>query len=243
MEAFTFRNIDDVRAIEAVPIEERVTTNSTYELLTKGAAIDPDAVALYFLLSGEIWESPIEVTYKQFHRADYPVSQPVQRPRRGSARMWSHTSSQTCLKPLLLWGAEAAGIANPINPMLEPAQIRDIMNAAKTKVLVALGEYPGSEIWTKVDSIRKEIPTLEAVVQVMGASNEAEGIYGYDEVIEKYGADNLDSLRSIEPDEVCSMYHTGGTTGTPKLAMRTHMNEMFSAFGAPSGLPCTPARQ
>ncbi len=135
-----------------------------------------------------------------------------------------------------LWGAETAGIANPINPMLEPSQIRDIMNSAGTKMLVTLGEYPGTEIWPKVESIRSEIPTLEAVVQVMGASNEAEGIYGYEEVIDRYGGDKVDGSRCIEPDEVCSMYHTGGTTGTPKLAMRTHMNEMFSALGCSIGL-------
>jgi fatty-acyl-CoA synthase len=35
---------------------------------------------------------------------------------------------------------------------------------------------------------------------------------------------------------VCSLYHTGGTTGTPKLAMRTHMNEMFSALMCGLGL-------
>jgi len=110
------------------------------------------------------------------------------------------------------------------------------MNGAKTKVLVALGEYPGSEIWPKVEAIRGEVPTLKAVVRVMGASDEAEGIYGYDEVIDKYNADKLDSDRAIEPDEICSLYHTGGTTGTPKLAMRTHMNEMFSAMGCSLGL-------
>jgi fatty-acyl-CoA synthase len=230
MEALTLRNIDDVRAIEAVPIEERVTTNSTYELLTKGAAIDPDAVALYFLLSGEMWESPIEVTYRQFLARITQSANLFTDLGVGPRDVVTYILPNLPQTHFSLWGAETAGIANPINPMLEPTQIRDIMNAAKTKVLVALGEYPGSEIWPKVDTIRREIPTLEAVVQVMGASNEAEGIYGYDEVIDKYGADKLDSRRSIEPDEVCSMYHTGGTTGTPKLAMRTHMNEMFSAF-------------
>ncbi len=38
-----------------------------------------------------------------------------------------------------LWGAEAAGIANPINPMLEPKAIVDICSTVKTKVLVTLG--------------------------------------------------------------------------------------------------------
>jgi len=236
MEEITIRNIDDIRAIESVPMEERVTTNSTYELLTKGASIDPDAVALYFLMTGEMWESPVEVTYKQFLGRITQSANLFTDLGVGPRDVVTYILPNLPQTHFSLWGAEAAGIANPINPMLEPTQIRDIMNAAKTKVLVALGEYPGSDIWPKVDSIRKEIPTLEAVVQVMGATNEAEGIYGYDEVIDKYGADKLDYDRSVEPDEVCSMYHTGGTTGTPKLAMRTHMNEMFSAMACSLGL-------
>lgn len=236
MEEIPFRDIDDIRAIEAVALEERVTTKSTYDLLSKGAAIDPEAVALYFLLSGEMWESPVEVTHKQLLARITQSANLFTDLGVGPRDVVTYILPNLPQTHFSLWGAEAAGIANPINPMLEPAQIRDIMNAARTKVLVTLGEYPGSEIWPKVNAIRKDVTTLEAVVQVMGASNEAEGIYGYDEVIDKYCADKLDSRRSIEPDEVCSMYHTGGTTGTPKLAMRTHMNEMFSAFGCSIGL-------
>ncbi len=236
MEDVPIRNMDDIKAIESIPLEERFTANSTYELISRGAAIDPDKVVLYFLMSGEAWDAPIEVTYRQFlgritQAANLFVDLGV-----GPEKVVTYILPNLPQTHYSLWGAETAGIANPINPMLEPRQIRDIMNAAKTKVLVTLGEYPGTDIWAKVDSIRREIPTLEAVVQVMGASNEAEGIYGFEEVIEKYGADKVDGGRSIAPDEVCSMYHTGGTTGTPKLAMRTHMNEMFSAFGCSIGL-------
>ncbi len=224
-----FRNIDDVKAIESVPLEERVPTRSTYEMIQRGAERDPDAIALRFLLSGEMWEKPIEVSYRQF------LSRVTQ-----SANLFHDLGVGprdvvTYLLPNLpqthfaLWGAEAAGIANPINPMLEPAQIRDIMVSAKTKVLVALGEYPGSDIWPKVEAIRKEVPTLASIVRVMGASDEAQGILGYDEVIDRYDPERFASGRSIDSGDVCSMYHTGGTTGTPKLAMRTHMNEMFSA--------------
>ena len=59
MEEIIIRNIDDIKAVESVPLSERVTTESTYELLGKGAAIDPDAVALHFLMSGEMWNSPV----------------------------------------------------------------------------------------------------------------------------------------------------------------------------------------
>ncbi len=239
MKEVIIRNIDDIKAVESVPLEDRVKWQSTYDLLTQGAAIDPDAVALHFLTSGEMWESPTEITYRQLLARITQSANLFYDLGVGPRDVVTYILPNLPQTHFALWGAEAAGIANPINPMLEPTQIRDIMNAAKTKVLVALGEYPGSDIWQRVDSIRKEIPTLEAIVQVMGSSNEAEGIYGYDEVIDKYNAEGLDSGRSIAPEEICSLYHTGGTTGTPKLAMRTHMNEMFSAVACSLGLGMT----
>jgi fatty-acyl-CoA synthase len=130
----------------------------------------------------------------------------------------------------IFWGAEVAGIINPINPLLEPAMLRDILLAANTKVLVSLGEYPGTDIWEKVMSIRGDLPNVEKIVRVMGPSDEKEGIYGFDEVINNYNADQLDFNRKIDPDDVASILHTGGTTGTPKLAPRTHMNEVSMAF-------------
>ncbi|RJP24485.1 MAG: acyl-CoA synthetase [Candidatus Abyssobacteria bacterium SURF_5] len=235
-EQIVIRNIEDIKNIEKVPLRERVTTNSTYELIQRGAQDNLDTVALYFLMSGETWESPMPITYREFLGRITQTANLLNdlgiRPR----------DVTTFILPNLphthfaIWGGEAAGIVNPINPMLEPAQIRDIMNSAKSKALITLGEYPGSDIWQKVEAIRKEVPTLEAIIRVMGPSDEANGIYGFDEVIEKYNADKLDSGRSFQADEVCSLYHTGGTTGTPKLAMRTHMNEMFSAVVCALGL-------
>jgi fatty-acyl-CoA synthase len=136
----------------------------------------------------------------------------------------------TCRKRISYYGgAEAAGIANPINPLLEAKTIKDICISAKTKVLVTMAEMPGSDMWQKIDSIRKEIPTLEYVVRIMGPSNDAENIIGYDEKIDAYPADKYTFNRDIDPEEIASLYHTGGTTGTPKLARRTHYNEVVMA--------------
>jgi fatty-acyl-CoA synthase len=224
------RNIDDIRTIESVPLEERIPTKSTYELIRSGGERNPDATAMYFLLSGETWNAPIEVSYREFLARMTQSANLFHDLGVGSRDVVTYILPNLPQTHFALWGAEAAGVANPINPLLEPAQIRDIMVSARTKILVALGEHPDSDIWTKVDAIRREVPTLEGIVRVMGSSDEPQGIYGYEELVERYDAEKLDSGRCIEPGEVCSLYHTGGTTGTPKLAQRTHMNEMFSAL-------------
>ncbi len=230
MEKFTIRTLADIEAIEKVPLRERLNVDSTYEFIRRGAQIDPDRVALSFLFSGEAWESPVEVPYKELLAKIHQTANLCRDMGVGPEDVATVLLPNLPQTHYALWGAEAAGIVNPINPMLTPGTIRDICNAARTKILFALGEFPGADIWPKVEAIRSEIPTLEAIVRVMGPSDEANGIYGFEETVERYGRDGLAFDRSIGPDEISSLYHTGGTTGTPKLARRTHFNEVFMAW-------------
>lgn len=229
-ESFTIRGLADIEEIEKIPYTERIKEKSTIELLERGTAVNPEAVAISFLLNGDSYETPIEITHEQLIGKIRQTANMLHDLGIGPEDVVTYILPNIPQTHYVLWGAEAAGIANPINPLLEAATIKDICTAAQTKVLVCLGEFPGSEIWQKVDSIRKDIPTLKTVVRVMGPTDEAENIVGYDEKVETYPADRFAFDRNIQPDDIASLYHTGGTTGTPKLAKRTHFNEVIMSW-------------
>lgn len=215
----------DIEELEKVPFEERMPVQNTYDMICNGAAANPGAPAISFMLSGEQYASPMQVTYAdlmgQIHRtANFFHDLGI-----GPDDVISYLLPNLPHTHYVLWGGEAAGIVNPINPMLEASTIRDICQAAGTKVLVALGELPGVDIWQKAEEIRNDLPDLKAVVRVFGPTDEANGIYGFDESIASYNEKGLDSGRIIAPHDIASLYHTGGTTGTPKLAPHTHYNE------------------
>ncbi|MEW6440343.1 MAG: acyl-CoA synthetase [bacterium] len=224
------RDMRDIREMEQIPLEQRFREKNVYELLVKGSGIDPDRTALSFLLSGDLYEHPVEASYRELIGRVRQTANFFHDLGVGPEDVVTYLLPNLIATHYVLWGAEIAGISNPINPLLEPATIRDICRAARTRVLVALGEVPGSNIWDKVEAIRKEIPTVKSVVRVMGPSDEQQGIYGFEEKIEAYPRDRLSFSREIGPDEISSLYHTGGTTGTPKLARRTHFNEVFMAW-------------
>ncbi|MBS3757413.1 MAG: acyl-CoA synthetase [Desulfobacterales bacterium] len=229
-EAYTIRGLEDIREIEKIPYFERIPEKSTIEILERGAAKHPDKTAISFLLNGDAYDQPMEISYRTlFGRI------------RQAANMFSDlgvgpTDVVTYVLPnipqthYVLWGAEAAGIANPINPLLEAETIRDICKAAETKVLVTMGDVSGVEMWPKIDAIRKQIPTLKYVIQIMGASDAAENIINFDEAVENYATDRFTFDRTIDPEDIASLYHTGGTTGTPKLARRSHYNEVAMSW-------------
>jgi fatty-acyl-CoA synthase len=239
-----------VRAIEAVPFDERIAAVSTYDAIRIGASIDPDAPAIRFLPNADPDEPPVDFPYAQV------LARITQAANAFHALGVGPEDTVSLLLPLLphafhtLYGAEAAGVANPVNPLLEPYQLVEIMKAADTKVLVALGPMPGVDIWEKVQRIRAELPSLAAIVVVNGASvaNAAPPVagdgpgrpprvpdggvplYDFDALLAAQRGDALASGRVFSADDTCAYFHTGGTTGTPKLVRHTHRNQVCQAW-------------
>jgi fatty-acyl-CoA synthase len=129
-----------------------------------------------------------------------------------------------------LWGGEAAGIVNPINPMIEPESIVDIATAVGTKIVVTVGPSLSEEIWSKVERVCGQLPNLKRVLQVGGPGDEAAGILDFDAAMGAQPADRLAFDRRIDPRDTAAWFHTGGTTGSPKLARHTHANEVSNAW-------------
>ena len=233
----------DVRAFEATPYGDRIAATSTYEALRIGSARDPDLPALLFLRNADPEEDPLRVSHREFFGRLTQVANALHGLGVGPNDVVS------LLLPLLpqsfcaLFGAEAAGIANPVNPLLEAAQIADILRAAKTKVLVALGPLPGTEIWSKVEKIRGELPDLKAIVVVHGAADPANGVHAFDALADAQPADRLVSGRVIAPTDTAAYFHTGGTTGMPKLVRHTHANQVYQAWGVNLMMHASPGAQ
>jgi len=226
----TLRTAADLAAFEATPYADRIGAQSTYDALQLGAALDPDAAAIRFLTKADPEETPVTISHGQF------IARVTQ-----SANFFHHlgigaNDVVSLLLPLLpqtffaLFGAQAAGIANPVNPLLSAAQIAQILRAANTRVLVALGPVPGSDIWDKVQQIKAQLPQLKAIVVVHGATDEASAVYNFDEQVGRFAADRLASERRILASDTAGYFHTGGTTGTPKLVRHTHANQVYQAW-------------
>src|SRR6201996_5851079 len=177
-----FADDAEVRAFEQVNYADRVAAASTYEAIKLGAAHDGDARALQFLANAEPTDTPVVIPYRDF------IARVTQAANMFHALGVGPGDVVSFLLPLVpdafvtLFGAEAAGIANPVNPLLEPHQIAEILEAANTKVLVALGPMPGADIWQKIDQVRGQLKHLKAIVQI-GPGDAANGIHSFAELI------------------------------------------------------------
>ncbi|HFB52480.1 MAG TPA: acyl-CoA synthetase, partial [Anaerolineae bacterium] len=161
-----FKNLAEIEAVEQTPLAERNYPPTTYEMLQRGAAVDPNHTALHFFLQGTAFDKPTSYTYRQLMSAITQTANMLHDLGIGKNDVVSMVLPSLPQAHFTIWGGEAAGIVNPINPLLEAQQMADIMNAAETKVLVTLSAFPGVDIWQKVASIADQIPTLETILQV-----------------------------------------------------------------------------
>ncbi len=228
-----------VQAFEATPYDQRIAAASTYAALQRGAAINPDAPAIIFLPNADPDEPGQRISHAQF------MAGVTQAANLFSALGVGPDDVVSVLLPLLpqsffaIFGAEAVGIANPVNSLLEAGQIAEILHAANTRVLVAQG--PGSDIWAKVERIRDRLPQLKAVLVVGGSGPAPEGTLAFDALLAQQPAGQLSSGRQIRASDTAAYFHTGGTTGLPKLVRHSHGNQVYQAWAMALMLQMRPA--
>ena len=232
------RTLADVRYLERTPLHEAMPVHSTYELLRNSAHAFADKVALSFLTSANPDDAPLEWTYAELLAGVHQTANLLHRlgVQPGDAIA---VLLPGCLDyHLALWGGEAAGIVQPLNPLLNDDKLVSLMNASQAKVLIAWGSDDESGIWSKALRIRHLVPTLRTVLRV-APHNEApssagttwpEGVLDFGLLRRQEPSDRLVSGRDILPTDLAAYFHTGGTTGAPKLARHSHGAQVFTAW-------------
>jgi fatty-acyl-CoA synthase len=194
---------------------------SVYSLLVDAAARGPQATAITFLRSME--SEPIRLTHGEFLSRLHRMARLFR--GLGVAR----GDVVTLLVPnipdavVALWAAEAVGIAHPVNTLLRAQDIAAIMRAAGSRVLVALGPQAGSDLWDKAVGAARETPDLRAVVALGEADPGSRYVHLASHLPNEDGP--LDDPPA--PGDIAALFHTGGTSGAPKLARHTHANQVF----------------
>ena len=110
MQELNIKALADIEAYEKVPLEERMTCFNTFDLLRQGAAINPDAVAISFMLSGEAYKEPIEVTYAELMAQITRTANLFHDLGIGPQDVVSYLLPNIPQTHYVLWGAEAAAV-------------------------------------------------------------------------------------------------------------------------------------
>ncbi len=247
---------DDIRVIEETPLDSRITETSTYELVTGAAARDPNGIAVSFQLKGDPKSKVYDWSYRQ-------LEQEVTRAANlfHSLGVAGKASVATLLPNLpetlaSLFAGQTTNIVNPINPLLEPEKIAAILRDSDAKVLVTLRPFPKTDIAERAAEALRLAPNVETVIEVdmlryvtpplswiiplirpkVKAQHNAK-VLDWGKSVAGQPGDRL--TFDIPPggkDRVCAYFHTGGTTGDPKLAQHTIGGILYQSHAVNDGV-------
>lgn len=233
------RSIDDVRRLEQTPLHEALTVRSTYEIFRNAGAAFGNKTALTFLRTADPADEPIRWSYAELLAGIHQTANLLHRLGVGPQDAIAVLLPGCLEYHLALWGGAAAGIVQPLNPLLTDEKLVSLMTAARAKVLIAYGSDDESGMWSKAMRLRGQVPTLQTVLRVAPHDEPAASIIALPEGTADFRAlrasepsGHLVSGRDIAPADIAAYFHTGGTTGAPKLARHSHGAQVFTAWAS-----------
>ena len=148
---------------------------------------------------------------------------------------------------LTILGGAVAGVVNPINPLLNVDQISSILRETNAKLVVTLKAFPKTDVGQKTAEAVAQAPNVKTVLEVdlnryltppkkwlvpllrpkNPVSHNAE-VMDFNEKLSQQ-ATNL-NFEDIQKDRVAALFHTGGTTGMPKVAQHTYSGMIYNGW-------------
>ena len=225
-------------ALERTPLEARDLPPSPYAAIARAAGRFPDRPALTFLESGAPGAAATTLSYRQFLAELHRTANALRRLGVEPGDVVTLLLPNVPEYHPLFWGAQVAGVANPSNPALEVEPLGGLLRSARSSVLVTLSPAAGPDLWAKAAALAGTVPSVRAVVAVDPdrAARPSPPLprlpvpVAYLHELTATQPDTLTFDPSVEPQRVSALFHTGGTTGRPKLAQHTQHNEVFDAW-------------
>jgi len=226
------RTLADIEAIEALPYDDLVPARNLYDLFRATAETVGDRPALTVLRAPDPSDTGVELTHRgllaEITRAANMFHALGLRPGKGVAAFLAPTVPEL---PTLMLGAQVAGVASSINYLLTGEAIADLLRAQAATVLVIPARHLDPTCWNRAEGLLDTVPTLETILVI---GDHTEGRAGHQPLSPRLAAASdaaLDFAPPTDRDTICALFHTGGTTGRPKVVRLTHGNQIHAAFG------------
>ncbi|MCF6443982.1 acyl-CoA synthetase [Nereida sp. MMG025] len=238
----------DIEAINAeMPFEDRGLPETMYQFLTSVK----DRFGQRPAISYQIFSGPNDhaetLTWSEFHAQSVQAANLFRSLGVGETDTVAYVLPNCNETALTLMGGMIAGIVNPINPLLDATQIGAILRETNAKVVVTLKAFPKTDVAQKTAEAVSLAPNVTHVVEV--------DLLRYVTGLKKFiipfirpknrvthNAKVVDFTAAVaaqktEPgfadsqgDRVAAYFHTGGTTGMPKVAQHKYSGMIYNGW-------------
>ena len=247
----TFAGMEDRLAVEAEAAwEERDLPVTLYQMLSETAAKFPDRNAVSFQLLSGPKDKAETLSWRELLEKSCQAANLFRSLGVGENDVVAYVLPNCNETILALLGGAIAGIVNPINPLLEPEQIASILRETNARVVVTLAPFPKTDVAQKVNEAVRHAPNVETVLEVdlnryltppkswivplirpriEGKAEHAHANYlNFNKELSKQP--KTLTFEDSGRDRVAFYFHTGGTTGMPKVAQHKYSGVVYNGW-------------
>jgi len=244
----TFSGVADRDAIEAEqPFAERDLPRTTWALLSHTAERFGNRKAVTYQLFSDPGAKDETFTWSELQARTAQTANLFRSLGVGENDVVAYLLPN-CNETILAYlGGQVAGIVNPVNPLLDAEQIAAILRETGAKVLVTLRAFPKTDVAQKAAEAVRLAPDVETVLEV--------DLHRYLTGIKKlivplirpkvtvrhkakvlnFNAEIAKQPRTLAfadatGDRPAAYFHTGGTTGMPKVAQHRFSGIVYNAW-------------
>ncbi|MEP3300200.1 MAG: acyl-CoA synthetase [Pseudoruegeria sp.] len=247
--AAKFATREDVKAMEAERAwEERNVPVSLYGLLSETTAKFPNRPAITFQITSGPNDKAETLNWSEFKGQVTQAANLFRSLGVGENDVVAYLMPNANESVVSFVGGAVAGIVNPINPLLEPEQIGAILRETGASVLITMKAFPRSDVAQKAAAAVKLAPGVKTILEVdlnhylsppkswivplirpkNPVTHDAR-VMDFNKAIAQQNAVSLDFADATE-DRVAAYFHTGGTTGMPKVAQHKYSGMMYNGW-------------
>ncbi|GGX51030.1 acyl-CoA synthetase [Tateyamaria omphalii] len=243
-----FAGIADRDAIQnEMPWEERDVAKTLFGMLSRTAEKYPNHNAVSYQIFSDPKSKAETLTWSQLQGRTAQCANMFRKHGIGPTDVVAYILPNATETVVTLLGGATAGIVNPINPLLDAEQIGAILRETDAKAVVTLRAFPKTDVAEKTTEAVKLAPNVKTVFEVdllghvSGLKSfiiplirpkfeKASGVtyLNFNEECAKHSTTL--QFEDVQEDRVACYFHTGGTTGMPKVAQHKYSGMVYNGW-------------
>ncbi len=243
-----FATLADCQAIEEEgPWEDRDLPKTMYQFLTNTTEKFGNRKAMSYQLTSGATDKAETLTWRGLHTKTVQAANMFRGLGIGEDDVVAYLLPNASETIFTLLGGMIAGIVNPINPLLDAEQIAAILRETNAKVLVTLKSLPKSDVAQKAAEAVALAPNVKTVIEVdllryvsppkswIGSMIRPKNPVSHNAQVLNFTKEmsrqntTLDFADS-KGDRIAAYFHTGGTTGMPKVAQHKYSGMIYNGW-------------